>query len=207
LLFGWIGEHGVYDFNDLGTLEKTARNIATVIGDKGMGYRICAHSWNIVSNCKYNREEGSLLYLLSTEFNKKELRYLQPLPRHSTFTFLGAISQYTLGDDDTSLFPRLESVRDAFLECFSIRMMQLCWPWSSFTTHILILSSTSSRQMICILSFSPCGSTARSRPDVGPKGGSTPRLLRDNRIRRSHTSWASRAKPSCSRRSIASPIR
>jgi len=174
-----------------------------------MGYRICATSWNIVSNCKYNGEEGSLLYLLlSTESNKKELRYLQPLPRHSTFTFLSAISQYTLGDDDTSLFPRLEIVSDALSECFSMRMMQLCWPWSSFTTHILILSpSTSSRQMICILSFSPCGSTARSRPDVGPKGGSTPRLLRDKRIRRSHTSWANKVKPSCSRRSIASPIR
>jgi len=33
-LFRWVGENGVYDFNDLGTLEKAVRNVATVIGDK-----------------------------------------------------------------------------------------------------------------------------------------------------------------------------
>jgi len=33
-LFGWIGENGVYDFNDLGTLEKTVRDVATVGGDR-----------------------------------------------------------------------------------------------------------------------------------------------------------------------------
>jgi len=34
LLFEWVGEKGVYDLNDLGILEKTVREVATVIGDK-----------------------------------------------------------------------------------------------------------------------------------------------------------------------------
>ena len=36
-MIGCVGENGVYDFNDLDILEKTVRDVATVIGDKEWG--------------------------------------------------------------------------------------------------------------------------------------------------------------------------
>jgi hypothetical protein len=153
--------------------------IVTIIWDKGGSY--CTTQQGLIGN---------------------NLHHLQPPFRyHVNLAFLGAIRTYF--DTNGVHFLRKTRRGGRVLSVhFSIWITQLFRPWPASIIQILILSEAFLRQTMCILSSSPTHSCV-SCPDVGPKGGSAPRRLRERRTRSLLNSLAKGATCSSMRRRAA----